>query len=102
MIEIKNEEELSATNPKHYQRDGAMECWDEMELLFGTEAVMHFAMCNAWKYRYRAADKNGTEDIAKSDVYMRKYKELSEKSMNKWKSMISNIPVEIMKCQNEN
>ena len=63
-------------NPSHYQRDNAMECIDEMEMVFGKQAVMDFCKLNAWKYRYRAADKNGAEDIAKSDWYMRKYKEI--------------------------
>ena len=64
--------------PKHYNRDGAMESIDEMVLVFGPEAVMHFCLCNAWKYRYRATAKNGEEDLKKSDWYMRKYKELKE------------------------
>lgn len=63
-------------HPSHYNRDGAMESIEEMELIFGKEAVKHFCLCNVWKYRYRAADKNGAEDLKKSDWYMRKYKEL--------------------------
>ena len=39
---------------------------------------MHFCLCNAWKYRYRAGDKNGMEDIAKSDWYIAKYRELRD------------------------
>lgn len=64
--------------PKHYNREGAMESIDEMVLVFGPEAVMHFCLCNTWKYRYRATAKNGEEDLKKSDWYMRKYKELKE------------------------
>lgn len=66
------------SHPKHYCREGAMECIDEMMVLFGKEVVKHFCLCNAWKYRYRSNDKNGEEDIKKSDWYIRKYKELSE------------------------
>ena len=73
-------EEEKVNHPSHYNRENAMECIDEMILVFGEEAVKHFCLCNAWKYRYRAADKNGAEDIAKSDWYIRKYKELCEKS----------------------
>ena len=62
--------------PPHYNREGAMESIDEMELIFGKEAVKHFCLCNIWKYRYRASDKNGKEDLEKSDWYMRKYREL--------------------------
>ena len=66
--------------PKHYNREGAMESIDEMILVFGREAVMHFCLCNAWKYRYRATAKNGEEDLKKSDWYMKKYRELKEAS----------------------
>lgn len=55
-----------------------MECIEEMRLVFGDEAVTHFCLLNAWKYRYRAADKNGIEDLQKSDEYMRVYKRLRE------------------------
>ena len=64
-------------HPSHYCRDGGMESIDEMVLVFGKEAVMHFCLCNVWKYRYRSSSKNGEEDLKKSDWYMRKYKELS-------------------------
>ncbi len=64
-------------HPTHYCREGAMECFDEMLLIFGKDTVSKFCLCNAWKYRYRAADKNGAEDLAKSDWYMAKYRELT-------------------------
>lgn len=54
--------------PPHYQ--GKHECIDEMIALFGIEAVMHFCMCNVYKYRFRADKKNGVEDIAKAERYM--------------------------------
>lgn len=68
----------SVNHPAHYERNGAMECIDEMLLVFGKEAVINFCLCNAWKYRYRAAAKNGDEDYSKSDWYLRKYRELKE------------------------
>ena len=63
-------------HPSHYNRDGSMECIDEMIKVFGVEAVKHFCLLNVWKYRYRAADKNGEEDLKKSDWYMKKFGEL--------------------------
>lgn len=66
----------AVNHPKHYGRENAIECIDEMKMIFGREAVMHFCLLNAWKYRYRATDKNGKEDIEKSDWYMQKYKSL--------------------------
>ena len=65
-------------HPKHYNREGGMECIDEMILVFGMEAVKNFCLCNAWKYRYRAADKNGEEDLKKSDWYLNKYRQLRD------------------------
>lgn len=65
-------------HPDHYNREGAMECIEEMITLFGREVVKHFCLCNIHKYRYRASAKNGEEDIKKSDFYVKKYKELCE------------------------
>jgi hypothetical protein len=70
----------NVNHPNHYCREGAMETIDEMLLLFGIEEVKSFCKLNAWKYRSRALYKNGEEDIAKSDWYLNKYKELDEKS----------------------
>lgn len=65
-------------HPKHYCREDAIECLDEMRLVFGDDIVAAFCLCNVWKYRYRAASKGQEEDLKKSDFYMRKYKELTE------------------------
>lgn len=63
-----NETKEAVNHPAHYQ--GKHECIDEMIALFGVEAVAHFCMCNVYKYRYRASQKNGAEDIKKADWYM--------------------------------
>lgn len=70
------EEPDDVNHPSHYNREGAFECIDEMLLIFGLQEVMSFCKLNAWKYRYRAADKNGEEDLKKSDWYLRKYNDL--------------------------
>lgn len=62
-------------HPEHYNR--GIECIEEMIAVFGVEVVKHFCLCNVWKYRYRASDKNGKEDLDKSDWYIKKYMELS-------------------------
>lgn len=68
-------------SPRHYNRENAIECIDEMELVFGSEATAYFCLLNCWKYRYRAGAKdNGYQDLEKSDWYMRKYKELKNKT----------------------
>ncbi len=76
-------------HPAHYCRDDAMECIDEMVLVFGKTAVSHYCLLNVWKYRYRAADKNGLEDLKKSDWYMKKYKELKEGIENEFKGSLT-------------
>lgn len=69
----------NVNKPKHYIRDGAIECFDEFLIIYGVEAAKIACLFNIHKYRYRASDKNGLEDLQKSDWYMRKYKELCEK-----------------------
>ena len=78
----KAEKSEKVNHPSHYNREGAMECIDEMIAVFGIEVVKHFCICNAWKYRYRAADKNGLEDMQKSDWYLKKLKELELKELD--------------------
>ena len=64
----------AVNHPAHYQ--GKHECIDEMIAMFGVESVKHFCMCNVYKYRFRAALKNGQEDIKKAEWYMDKLMEL--------------------------
>lgn len=76
----KEEEQNIVSHPRHYNREGAIECIDEMELIYGPEPVMWFCLLNAHKYRYRAGLKNdGFQDLEKSDWYMKKFKEMKEK-----------------------
>ena len=64
----------NVNHPEHYQ--GKNECIDVMIAMFGIEAVKHFCMCNAYKYRFRADNKNGKEDIEKAEWYESKLIEL--------------------------
>ena len=74
-IVFNGEQPKEAVNhPSHYQ--GKNECIDVMVAMFGVEAVKHFCMCNAYKYRFRADKKNGAEDIAKAEWYESKLIEL--------------------------
>lgn len=76
MVEVKSPDNVN--HPKHYTRENAIECFEEFRRIFGKEAAMHACLFNVWKYRYRAADKNGFEDLEKSDWYSRKYLELCD------------------------
>lgn len=69
-----SKEKDNVNHPDHYCQ-GGMECWDEMELVFGKNVVKHWCLCNVWKYRKRALLKGGQEDLDKADVYMKKYQE---------------------------
>ena len=46
-------------HPSHYNIPGKKECIVEMEEKFGKEAVYYFCVLNAFKYRYRAGEKEG-------------------------------------------
>lgn len=86
MEDIKIEDEQISKNvnhPDHYNTH-AMECIDELEIVFGIDAVIDFCKCNAWKYRYRAGNKDDIkQDLAKSDWYINKAKELEDKKNGK-------------------
>ena len=65
-------------HPSHYKH--GIECIDEMILLFGVVETMSFCKLNSHKYRKRALDKGGREDLDKSDWYMKEYAYLDSKS----------------------
>lgn len=82
---FKNKEEASedkeqdaVNHPSHYEH--GIECIDEMILLYGAMETMSFCKLNAHKYRKRAFDKGGKEDMDKSDWYMKEYAYLDSKS----------------------
>jgi hypothetical protein len=47
-----------------------------MKEAFGEEAVSHFCICNAFKYLWRHANKEGFDDIRKAIWYLNKYLEI--------------------------
>ena len=65
-------------HPSHYEH--GIECIDEMVLLYGVMETMSFCKLNSHKYRKRAFDKGGKEDMDKSDWYMKEYAYLDSKS----------------------
>lgn len=73
--EPKEKEQDVINHPEHYTF-GKHECIEEMERMFGKETVLHWCMCNVYKYRYRATHKNGEEDLKKADWYMDKIIEM--------------------------
>lgn len=65
-------------HPGHYE-SGKFECIEVMEETQGTEAVLAFCICNAFKYLYRHRRKNGIEDVKKARWYLDKYIEIVER-----------------------
>ena len=60
-------------HPPHYEGQTSMECIDVMEIAFGTEAVAHFCLLNAFKYVWRHQHKNGLEDLEKAMWYLNRF-----------------------------
>lgn len=83
-LESKNALRDNVNHPKHYSQ-GNIECIDAMVSAYGIEVVIHFCMCNAFKYQWRFNAKNGKEDIEKCQWYQNKMLELkaeNKKNLN--------------------
>ena len=74
----------NVNHPAHYERY-SIECIVAMEETQGTEAVINFCICNAFKYLWRHQAKNGFEDIKKANWYLNKAIALSEKRLKEEK-----------------
>lgn len=67
-------------HPAHYTY-GKHECIEEMEILFGREAVISYCRLAAYKYKYRAGHKDDAElDCQKADWYLDKAAELTTRN----------------------
>ena len=60
----------NVNHPKHYEGHTSLECIQVMELIFGFEVVVSFCLCNAFKYMWRYKNKNGEEDLHKTEWYL--------------------------------
>jgi len=66
---MNNDIKKNVDRPEHY--DGT-KCIENMQMMFGKQAVKDFCRCNAYKYRFRAGKKEGNsaeQDIAKAEWY---------------------------------
>ena len=71
------DEKEEINHPDRYA-GGNFECIDVMLDVFGADAVKHFCILNAFKYLWRAENKNGIEDIKKAVFYLNYYIDLME------------------------
>lgn len=70
----------NVNHPSHYADSTSIECIESMELTFGTEAVYHFAVCNAYKYLWRHKNKGKVEeDLNKANWYYHKARNILKK-----------------------
>ena len=76
---LKSSTEDMVNHPSHYT-SGSIECIDAMIETQGIEAVKGYCKCNAFKYLWRHAFKNGEEDIDKAVWYLNKYVELRDET----------------------
>ena len=68
----------NVNHPQHYEGNTSLECIDVMEIAFGTQAVAHFCLCNAFKYLWRHKHKNGLEDLKKARWYLDRFDKIAE------------------------
>lgn len=81
MSEKTNVDLSQVDHPKHYQQDGRLECLEEMLLMFGKENVITWCRMTAYKYYYRAGNKeheSADKDRAKAMFYLNYVKKLQE------------------------
>lgn len=67
----------AVNHPSHYNQ-GKYECFDVMVETFGKEETKNFCLLNAFKYIWRANEKNGSEDVKKAIWYLEKMMEMED------------------------
>lgn len=72
---------MNVLHQNYYNKEGKRECWDEMIDIFGAKNVFIFDVLNAYKYCYRAGEKDGNpreQDISKIENYLNHAESLKE------------------------
>ena len=71
VIQDKNQQEVifgdmhneNVSHPNYYNKNGRKECIVEMEEKYGAEMTAVFCLMNAYKYIYRAGEKDGNSEM---------------------------------------
>ena len=74
-------------HPSHYNTPGRKECIVEMEERYGAYVTAVFCLTNAYKYLYRAGEKDGNpaaQDNDKAIWYFNYAKKLTNSGINLW------------------
>lgn len=78
MDEIKNNDLLNYSQDAQ-DAQGKFGIFEEMMIAFGPEAVYHFCICNAWRYKNKALQKvNFKHDMERADWYLEKAKQIKK------------------------
>jgi len=96
-----NEEYETVNHPSHYTSGCGFECIEMMEMVFGKEAVIDYCVVNAFKYIWRHKQKNGTEDIAKAEWYLKYACKLTEGGLRRHQTAINKMTDHIKKLKGE-
>ena len=91
----------TVNHPAHYTTGCGFECIEMMEMVFGKEAVIDFCVVNAFKYLWRHKQKNGTEDIAKAEWYLKYACKLTEGGLRRHLTAINKMTDHIAKLKGE-
>ena len=60
----------NVNHPNHYANSCSVECFDTMLVAFGSELMYYHCIITAYKYLWRWKNKNGEEDLNKSQWYL--------------------------------
>ena len=91
----------NVNHPAHYTSGCGFECIEMMEMVFGKEAVIDYCVVNAFKYIWRHKQKNGTEDIAKAEWYLKYASKLTEGGLRRHLTAIDKMTDHIEKLKGE-
>ena len=91
----------TVNHPTHDTSGCGFECIGMMEMVFGKEAVIDYCVVNAFKYIWRHEQKNGTEDIAKAEWYLKYASKLTEGGLRRHLTAINKMTDHIEKLKGE-
>jgi len=91
----------TVNHPAHYTTGCGFECIEMMEMVFGKEAVIDYCVVNAFKYIWRHKQKNGAEDIAKAEWYLKYACKLTEGGLRRHLTAIDKMTDHIAKLKGE-
>ena len=69
----------NVVHPVHYADACSLECWDVMDLTFGSYNHFYYCLQNAFKYLWRYKFKNEEEDVKKAYQYIMRAKAIRDR-----------------------